>query len=75
MILRHGFEHAARMAVRGVDDHHVDARLAQCRDSIQVSGVVPTAAPTRRLPTLSLQAFGNSVAFWKSLTVIMPLSS
>ncbi len=34
---------------------------------------MPTAAPTRRLPTLSLQAFGNSVAFWKSLTVIMPL--
>src|SRR5580698_7350310 len=29
----------------------------------KVSGEVPTAAPTRSLPTLSLQAFGNSVAF------------
>ena len=49
------------------------SRSAATRSS--VSGAVPTAAPTRRLPTLSLQAFGNSVAFWKSLTVIMPFSS
>ena len=40
-----------------------------------VSGVVPTAAPTRRRPVESLLARGNSVAFWKSLTVIMPRNS
>ena len=37
-----------------------------------VSGVVPTAAPTRRRPFSSFAARGNSVAFWKSFTVIMP---
>ena len=36
---------------------------------------MPTAAPTRSAPRSSLQARGNSVAFWKSLTVIMPRSS
>ena len=40
-----------------------------------VSGDVPTAAPTRRRPDGSLQARGNSVAFWKSFTVIMPRNS
>ena len=74
--LRDHLEHAARMAVRGVDD---DRRRrpprAAPRRARSVSGVVPTAAPTRRLPTSSLQACGNSVAFWKSLTVIMPFSS
>ena len=61
--------------MRGVDDDDVDAGLAQRGDAISVSGVVPTAAPTRRRPLPSLLARGNSVAFWKSLTVIMPLSS
>ena len=28
-------EHAVRMAVRGVDHHHVDAGLAQRRDAIE----------------------------------------
>ncbi len=49
------------------------SRNAPTRSS--VSGEVPTAAPTRRRPDGSLQARGNSVAFWKSFTVIMPRSS
>ena len=49
------------------------SRSAATRSS--VSGVVPTAAPTRNRPLPSLQARGNSWAFWKSLTVIMPTSS
>ena len=49
------------------------SRSAAARSS--VSAPVPTAAPTRNAPRSSLQARGNSVAFWKSLTVIMPLSS
>ena len=49
------------------------SRSAATRSS--VSGVVPTAAPTRSRPPSSLQARGNSVAFWKSFTVIMPTSS
>ena len=68
-------EHALGVAVRGVDDDHVDAGLAQRRDALEVSCAVPTAAPTRRRPDGSLQARGNSVAFWKSFTVIMPRSS
>ena len=60
------------MAVRGVDDDHVHAGFAQRRRALQVSAPVPTAAPTRNAPRSSLQARGNSVAFWKSLTVIMP---
>ncbi len=35
---------------------------------------VPTAAPQRSRPSESLQAFGYSIAFWMSLTVIRPLS-
>ena len=49
------------------------SRSAATRSS--VSCAVPTAAPTRRRPEGSLQARGNSVAFWKSFTVIMPRSS
>jgi len=41
------------------------------RDPIEgLSGVVPTAAPTRRRPPSSLgRRAGNSLAFWKSFTV------
>jgi hypothetical protein len=49
------------------------SRKAATRSS--VSCAVPTAAPTRSRPDGSLQARGNSVAFWKSFTVIMPRSS
>ena len=49
------------------------SRSAAARSS--VSALVPTAAPTRNAPRSSLQARGNSVAFWKSLTVIMPFSA
>ena len=49
------------------------SRSAATRSS--VSCAVPTAAPTRSRPDGSLQARGNSVAFWKSFTVIMPRSS
>ncbi len=49
------------------------SRSAAARSS--VSALVPMAAPTRSAPRSSLQARGNSVAFWKSLTVIMPLRS
>ena len=48
------------------------SRSAAARSS--VSAAVPIAAPTRNAPRSSLQARGNSVAFWKSLTVIMPFS-
>ena len=37
-----------------------------------VSGPVPTAAPTRSCPSLSLQAFGCSCALLMSFTVIRP---
>ncbi len=50
-----------------------DSRSAATRSS--VSGLVLTAAPTRSAPRSSLQARGNSVAFWKSLTVIMPFKA
>ena len=33
-----GVEHAARVAVRGVDHHHVDAGLAQRRDAVERVG-------------------------------------
>ncbi len=39
-----------------------------------VPGPTPTAAPTRKRPSESLQAFGLLSAFWKSLTVIRPVS-
>ena len=39
-----------------------------------VPAPVPTAAPTRRRPRASLQAHGNSVAFWMSRTVMRPRS-
>ena len=51
----------------------VDARFAQRRDAIQ--RVRRRCRPPRRRaarPRSSLQARGNSVAFWKSFTVIMP---
>ncbi len=50
-----------------------DSRSAAARSS--VSAPVPIAAPTRSAPRSSLQARGNSVAFWKSFTVIMPFST
>jgi len=39
-----------------------------------VPSPTPTAAPTRNLPCASLQAYGWSVDFWISLTVIKPFS-
>ncbi len=39
-----------------------------------VPGPTLTAAPTRRRPFWSLHALGLLFAFWKSLTVIKPLS-
>ena len=44
-------------------------RAPRCRSPM------PTAAPTRKRPSSSLQAFGCSVAFRMSLTVIRPRSS
>ncbi len=35
LILRDHFQHAARMAVRGVHDDHIDSGFAQCRDPVQ----------------------------------------
>ena len=40
----------------------------------RVSRAMPTAAPVRRRPSESLQAFGYLMAFWMSLTVIRPFS-
>ena len=37
-----------------------------------VSFAVPTAAPQRRRPSESFEAFGYLTAFWMSLTVINP---
>ncbi len=64
------------MAVRGVDDDHVDARLAQ--RARRARACRRWCRPPRRRaarPRSSLQARGNSVAFWMSFTVIMPFSS
>ena len=39
----------------------------------RTSGVTPSAAPTRRRPSESLQALGYLICFWMSLTVMRPL--
>jgi hypothetical protein len=48
------------MAVRGVDHEHVDARLDQRPTRSSVSGVVPTAAPTRRRPARPCRRWGRA---------------
>ncbi len=69
----HGFEHPARVAVRGVDDHHVGRPLrAARRRGRACPAPYPLPRATRRRPFSSLLARGKSVAFWKSFTVIMP---
>jgi hypothetical protein len=70
---RHAVEHALRMAVRGVDDDDVRARLDQSSVRSSLSEATPTAAPTRSRPSSSLHAFGCSFAFRMSLTVMRPL--
>ena len=72
----HHLEHAAANGRARYRRRSRRRRLrAARRRASSVSAPVPTAAPTRSAPRSSLQARGNSVAFWKSLTVIMPLSS
>ena len=71
----HAVEHALRMPVRRIDDHDVDAGLDQRLDALFGVSPTPTAAPTRSRPSSSLQAFGCSVDFRMSLTVISPRSS
>ncbi len=47
------------VAVRGVDDDHVDAAACQqLRRALRCPGPTPTAAPARSLPCSSLQASG-----------------
>ncbi len=69
----HRVEHAARMAVGGIDDHEVDAGLDQALGALE-AGSSPTvvAAATRSRPCSSLQAWGWATAFSMSLTVIRP---
>ena len=68
-------DHALRMAVRGVDDQHVDAGGDERRARVPSRPcATPIAAPQRRRPSASLHAFGYLIAFWMSLTVISPLS-
>ena len=57
--LRDHVEHALRVAVRGVDDEHVDvgARRAP-RRARACRRATPTAAPQRSRPSESLDAFG-----------------
>ena len=64
----------ARVAVRGVDDEHVDLGVDSAPARSNASGPTPTAAPTRSRPCSSFVASGNSIRFWMSLTVIRPLS-
>ena len=66
-------EHARGVAVRGVDDEHVDARRrAGASARSQASPKKPIAAPTRRRPSSSLVAFGYCSVLSKSLTVMRP---
>ena len=67
--------HAARVAVRRVDDEHVARRRRRApRARSSASGPTPTAAPTRSRPCSSFVACGYSIRFWMSLTVISPRS-
>ena len=71
----HHVEHALGVAVRRIDDEHVDAGVRRAlRRARSASLPTPIAAPTRSRPRPSLQAFGYLIIFWMSLTVISPLS-
>ena len=54
----HAIEHTLRMAMRGIDDDHVDAGLGKQPARSRVPAPTPMAAPTSRRPWLSLAASG-----------------
>ena len=70
---RDRLEDACGVAVRRVDHEDVHVRLDQRAAAAPASRcATPTAAPTRRRPSESLQAFGYLICFWMSLTVMRP---
>jgi hypothetical protein len=66
-------QHADGVAVRGVDDEHVDARVDECLRALEVPALVPIAAPTRSRPCCPCRV-RELRRLKMSLTVIRPRS-
>ncbi len=68
-------EDPLRVPMGGVDDEHVDAGADQRGRTVHACpSRRRSAAPQRRRPSGSFEAFGYLTAFWMSLTVISPFS-